>query len=283
MNTKKEIFDYENAHSNRITLVKNGKFWRAHEQSAYLLTRHFWTDIKVNGGYVKSAKQEIYYVGFPETSLQEKILDKLPEVAGAVVLMHTETCVIINQIPAVEGFEEWKQAQNLKREQAAEKITPYYGELPIFKVTYDLFDKLLNITRHFQRDVKYVLGEKIMSEGLELNRLIYRLLKEKEKNKSQTASKSKEHKLDALYEEQLLAFKIDEIVESLRFLLRISYDNKCHNTERHIDVSSSIESIRKQFHAWNKSLLPKSVPTYSQTSIMPIIAQESVSETPLTS
>jgi hypothetical protein len=278
MPTQKEIFDYENTNTNRITLFKNGNFWRAYEQSAYLLICHFWTDIKVNGGYVKSAEQDIYSVGFPQTSLQERIIDKLSEVSGAIVQSRTEENVVIANVPIVNGFEEWKQSQTLKREQATEKITPYYGDLPIFKVTYDLFNRLLNITRHFQRDVKYILGEKIISEGLELNELMYRLLKEKEKSKLRTASKSKEYMADALLEQHFLIFEIDKKVENLRFLLRISYDNKLHNLETHVAISATIESIRKQLHSWNKQHTSQEQ-TYLQTSIEPIIQQEKTSET----
>jgi len=41
-----QILDFEQVQNSQIMLTKEGLFWRAYEQSAYLLKNHFWQDIK---------------------------------------------------------------------------------------------------------------------------------------------------------------------------------------------------------------------------------------------
>ncbi len=231
---------FENAQSNLITLVKEGLFWRAYEQSAYLFTRLFWPELKVNGGYVKSAGKEVYYVGFPDASLQ-KVLDKIPEVGESFLMEQTASKVTIANVPSVEGFEEWKQGLALLREQANDQMQPYYGKLPLYKAVYDFYFQMVNLTRHFPKDVQYTLGEQILRHGLSLNTQLYRLLKfEKQKSDDSAAQKL------------TLVSQIDEVVESLRFLLRISFDMKLYNVERYAAISDGVESIRKQLYGWQK-------------------------------
>ena len=168
--TKQEIINFEQAATGAtIALVKEGLFWRAYEQSAYLLTKIFWPDLKVNSSFVKSAGQEVFYVGFPDTSLQGKVLDKLPETPGSRLLERSDNRVIIAGVPAIEGFEEWKQSYILLRAQANEQMQPFYGKLPLYKAVYDFFQEMVNLTRHFPKDLQYTLGDKIIDRTLEMN------------------------------------------------------------------------------------------------------------------
>ena len=229
-------FDEEIQSTNLITLVKDKQFWRAYDQSAFLFTNHFWPGLKVNGGYVKAAGRDMFYVGFPDASLQ-KIIDKIPEVGNAFLMEHTANQVLIANVPPVNGFEEWKQGQSQLREQANDQMQPYYGKLPLYKATYDCFFQVVNLTRQFPKDVQYTIGEQVIKTGLDINTQLYRLLK-----------------TDKLHPDDRLKIidQIDEKIETLRFLLRISYDMKLYNVERFSDISASIESIRKQLHGWRK-------------------------------
>ncbi len=242
--TKQEILDFEENQTNLITLVKEGMFWRAYEQSAYLFTRHFWPELKVNGGYVKSAGKEVYYVGFPEVSLQ-KIIDKIPEVGDSFLMEQGQNRVTIANVPPVDGFEEWKQGLVLLRDQTNQQMQPYYGKLPLYKAVYDFYFMVVNLTRHFPKDVQYSVGDQLIGYGLELNTQLYRLLK-LERNEEQLV---KDTLLRCLHD---MIRQIDENIETVRFLLRISFDMKLYNVERYADISSSIESIRKQLHGWKK-------------------------------
>ncbi|MCL2417564.1 MAG: four helix bundle protein [Bacteroidales bacterium] len=243
--TKQEILTSEQAQHGIIALRKDGLFWRAYEQSAYLLKNHFWSDLKVNGGHVKAVKQDMYYVGFPEKSLQERILDKLPEVEGSSIIEQTEKKIIIG-CPHIDGFEEWKQSLTNLHEQATEKMQPFYGKLPLYKAVYDLYFKIVNLTRHFPKDVQYTVGDKLINYGLELNTLLYRLLKI---NKAQT----KERQFDAEIQKESIINEIDEMIEQVRFLLRVSYDLKLYNVENFASISETLESIRKQLYGWQRS------------------------------
>ncbi|MCL2413296.1 MAG: four helix bundle protein, partial [Bacteroidales bacterium] len=102
-----------------------------------------------------------------------------------------------------------------------------------------------NLTRHFPKDVQYTVGDRLINYGLELNVLLYRLLKVPK-------AATKERQLDADIERELIIKEIDEIIEQIRFLLRISFDLKLYNVERFADVSDTLESIRKQLYGWQK-------------------------------
>ena len=49
-----------------------------------------------------------------------------------------------------------------------EKIMARYQHLPIYKMTYELLLKVMNITKNFPKEFKYTLGEKLKDELMEL-------------------------------------------------------------------------------------------------------------------
>ncbi|MCL2028569.1 MAG: four helix bundle protein [Bacteroidales bacterium] len=240
--TTKQILELEdrNLHFNHINLVKEGMFWRAYERSAYLFVKHFWHDITVNGGHVKAVQRDVHYVGFPERSLQ-KIIDKMPEVGNSRIAQRSETQILIADVPPIAGFDEWKKGLNLLRQQASDQMQPYYGKLPLYKAVYDFYFQAASLVRNFPRDAQHTLGEPIIKHGLELNIVLYRLIKSQKDG----------------FENQVLisTSHADEIIENLRFLFRITYDMKLFNTDRYVSISESFESIRKQLHGWRKRVI----------------------------
>ncbi|MDR3350667.1 MAG: four helix bundle protein [Prevotellaceae bacterium] len=240
--TKQEIINFEQAANGAtITLVKEGLFWRAYEQSAYLFTKLFWPDLKVNGGFVKAAGQEVYYVGFPDASLQGKVLDKLPEVPGSRLLERRDNMVVITGVPAIDGFEAWKQSYVLLRNQANEQMQPFYGKLPLYKAVYDFFQEMVNLTRHFPKDLQYTLGDKIINHALEMNQWLYRTLHLPKTSDDYAGMKNRSIE------------RIEELLETVRFLLRTSFDMKLYNVERFAGVSARVDSIGKQLAGWKKT------------------------------
>ncbi len=252
--TTKQILELEDANLqfNTIHLIKEGLFWRAYERSAYLFSKHFWVDITVNGGYVKSVERDVHYVGFPDRSLQ-KVLDKLPEAGNSRVVERSETKIRIDDVPPIEGFEQWKEGLALLRKQATEQMQPYYGKLPLYKAVYDHYFQTANLVRNFPRDAQYTLGEKILKYGLRLNLTLYRMMQSQKKG----------------YQDQVMICmgQVDEIIENLRFLLRISYDMQLFNVDRFSVLSESFESIRKQLSGWYKKMQSEASVQKSQTSI----------------
>ncbi len=67
--TVKEILALEDAGGEILILHKEGLFWRAYQYSAYLFCTHF-RPLKVTAKFVKTVQKEIYYIGFPEQSLE---------------------------------------------------------------------------------------------------------------------------------------------------------------------------------------------------------------------
>jgi hypothetical protein len=240
--TKQEIINFEQtANGGTIVLVKEGLFWRAYDQSAYLLCKLFWPDLKVNGGFVKTVNRDIYYVGFPEGSLQAKVLDKLPATPPCRLLQQSDNLITIGDVPKLEGYEEWRQSYILLRAQANEQMQPFYGKLPLYKAVYDFFQEMVNLTRHFPKDLQYTLGDKIIAQSLEMNTWLYRTL---HLNKQS---------LDYVRQKFQSIEHIEELLDMIRFLLRTSFDMKLYNVERFADVSAKIDAIGKQLTGWKKT------------------------------
>ena len=48
-----------------------------------------------------------------------------------------------------------------------------YQHLPIYKLTYDILLRIMQVTKDFPREYKYTLGQKLKDETTELIVLIY--------------------------------------------------------------------------------------------------------------
>jgi len=64
-----KIIGLEKANTNCVYLLKEGLFYRAYNRSAMRVVRHL-KPYKINRKYVKKVQQEIFYIGFPESSLE---------------------------------------------------------------------------------------------------------------------------------------------------------------------------------------------------------------------
>jgi hypothetical protein len=49
-----------------------------------------------------------------------------------------------------------------------------YDELPVYKATYDLLLEMFRFTKDFNKEYKYMVGESLKKETIELITLIYR-------------------------------------------------------------------------------------------------------------
>jgi len=246
--TREKIIQHENYYQNQITLRREGLFWRAYEQSAFLLKTLFWDEIKVNGSFVKAVNQDVFYVGSTEAPLQERVLDKLHTISGCYIKERSESIIIIAGVPYVAGFEQWKKGRVNMREEAIETMQSFYGHLPLYKAGQDLFKRLVEITKNFSKNLQYSLGDRIINHGLDLYTVIYRILKFPKEYKTQ------ERKAHADHEKSLLIKEADETIEQIRFLLQTAYELKLYPVETLAQVSKMIESIRKQLHGINQTV-----------------------------
>ena len=106
-------------------------------------------------------------------------------------------------------------------------------ELPVYKASYDLLMEVFETVKHFKREYKYTVGEKLKDETLEMLMNIYRANIRREKK--ETLQKAREH------------------LEVVRLLMRLTKDMKQINISRFVKVNQKIETISKQLTGWQKA------------------------------
>lgn len=110
-----------------------------------------------------------------------------------------------------------------------------FYELPVYKSSYDLLMEIFELVKHFPREYKYTVGEKLKDEALEMIMNIYRA--NTRQQKKDTLQNAREH------------------LEVVRLLLRLTKDMKQININRFVDVNKKIENISKQLTGWQKNSL----------------------------
>lgn len=102
-----EILEIEKTNFENIYLFKEGFFWRVYEKSAWRFLKNI-REYRVFRKYVKAVKQDIVYLGFPETILQEILSDVETRYAVSHIIRKTDTSIEIQGFPEMSGFELWK-------------------------------------------------------------------------------------------------------------------------------------------------------------------------------
>lgn len=108
-----------------------------------------------------------------------------------------------------------------------------FYELPVYKSSYDLLMEIFELVKHFPREYKYTVGEKLKDEALEMIMNIYRA--NTRQQKKDTLQNAREH------------------LEVVRLLMRLTKDMKQININRFVDVNKKIENISKQLTGWQKA------------------------------
>lgn len=112
------------------------------------------------------------------------------------------------------------------------------SDLKVYRDTYVLVNKVIELQMKFPRMYKFTLGQKLMSIGLDLFEYI------------QLANMSKETRV-----KHLNGFIIK--FELFKTLIRLSADRKLITIKQQADISRMINTIGKQVSAWkNASLVP---------------------------
>jgi hypothetical protein len=110
-----------------------------------------------------------------------------------------------------------------------------YYELPIYKETYRLLLYLYTLTRHFNREYKYTLGQSMKNTGMRMVRYIF---------KANTAT----DKTEAL-------LQLSDEVEMLKLELRLCIDMRLITPEQQAQAWEAIESISRQMSGWKKAVV----------------------------
>lgn len=107
-----------------------------------------------------------------------------------------------------------------------------YENLPVFKATYDFLLHTFNLGQHFQRDIRFTLGEELKKEIVNLLVLIYR------------ANMSPD-KLSYLSQAR-------ETMVVIKLHYRLLFDLKQISMKQYAVCCEMSETISKQVVAWSK-------------------------------
>ena len=162
-----EIFAGEDANKDKIILHKEGTFWRAHNQSAYLLCREV-AEFKVSLKIIKKENREDFSVGFPETSLKKflyrYVVNECPDSDGKMIFCHA-------QKPLEETeYENWCEMvrNTAPRKKEYSKFTKLIESQPIWKTSFDVLLHVLDLSANVSRRFFDPLGRSISELALEL-------------------------------------------------------------------------------------------------------------------
>ncbi len=108
-----------------------------------------------------------------------------------------------------------------------------YKHLPIYRLTYELLQRVMDSTKDFPREFKFTLGQKMKDEAIELVVLIYRA----------NSTENKSIHLDMLLER----------LQVLELLLRLCLDMKIMPTKKYAAIVEMTGSIGRQANGWRKA------------------------------
>lgn len=107
-----------------------------------------------------------------------------------------------------------------------------HTHLPIYKVAYDLLDKITDLSKNMPRDFKASIGGKLRDECVEIVVLIFRA----------NCARDKLPHLDLLIERLQVA----------ELLLRLSRDKRLISTGQYAGTVELTNNIGKQANGWRK-------------------------------
>lgn len=230
-----EILHYEaEKQSNEVVLFLEGKFWKAYEKSAYVLTMLY--GFKPAKRYVKLAKQEIISVGFPQESLQKYVGNQRAEYSEKLIR------VWFNKEQNEDAFITWKNATRIKEVkvlpiQKEEKSKPSPVSdigLPVFKVAYDLLLRLFQYCSKMSKDYRYTLGEDIKQKLLRMQVCIYHA--------------------NAVQRQEKLAYITEalSLLIEVKLCVRILHDSKQLSLKKFALLCEQMVEIENQLNKWKQ-------------------------------
>ena len=109
-----------------------------------------------------------------------------------------------------------------------------YQHLPIYKLTYDLLFRVIQVTKNYPREYKYTLGQKLKDEIIELVVFIY---------KANTAENKGQH-IEIILER----------IQVIQVMIRLSHDLRILPRGHYADLAEKTDSLGRQAQGWLKSL-----------------------------
>ena len=108
-------------------------------------------------------------------------------------------------------------------------------ELPIFKASYDLLEKMMDLSKELPKFFRYTIGTRLVDLCLDMLGQIYR------------ANMSMENRRKEL-EELIVCYR------QLQMLLRVCYRQKAFSSGRYAVYIQLLDSIGRQATAWKNKM-----------------------------
>ncbi len=107
-----------------------------------------------------------------------------------------------------------------------------YYNLPVYKQSYDLLLEIFLLTKEFNREYKYTIGEELKKETIAMIINIYR-------------ANSSEHRVSYIASAR-------ENIEVVRLLVRLLKDLKQISVSKIAKINLAIEELSRQLTAWGR-------------------------------
>ena len=108
-----------------------------------------------------------------------------------------------------------------------------YTSLAVYKASYDFLITLITLSKNFDREYKFTIGESVKKEAMEMMKNIYRANSNEEKRELIQAAR--------------------ENIEMIRLDLRVLQDLKQLNLRKFVFLNAKVEAVSKQLVAWQRS------------------------------
>lgn len=241
MATISEILQEErNRNEKQLVLFLEGKFWKAYECSAFVLTKLY--NFKPSKRFIKLVGEEVISVGFPNEQLKKYLPKAVVEPSGKMCR------AVVNVAQSQEAFEQWKASTRIAEpktnvthkliipEEWKPKTQVFREEnLPVFKMVYDLLLRVFNETRKMSKDYRYSLGEDLKRSLLRIEVCVYRANEEKDPVRK--------------------TFFINEALEKMieiRLGVRILHDSKELSLKKYALLCEQMVEVEKNLKNWRK-------------------------------
>jgi hypothetical protein len=232
-----DIVALERSGTGTLHLLKEGKFWRAWEQSAHLFHTHIKA-FQIVKRLFKNQNEELVYLGFPENVLA--VFLGQAAVKGWRVEQDKDLVRIIG-VPMVADFAGWKAAIAIKivepvapleaPEPASSKLGLHRADfLPAYKLGYECVLDLVRVTEKLPREHRFTLGESLRKSSLAFLLGLWKAAAGREKAN------------------QLL--RVEDAIDETRLLLRLCSDLRLMDLALFARTSQKVELLARQVVAW---------------------------------
>ena len=158
--TKLEICSIEDANPGVVYLYPEGSFYKAYQQSAWLLCTKVHP-FKVSVRPLKGLDGPLLSVGFPFSSIEKFSAGlKVEENQWGKILC-------FNELVDLSGFASWRSSFTFPEKQQPAPFNAPFNSLPVYGTTYRLVVEVTEMAARIERNYRYSLGEDVRRKSKE--------------------------------------------------------------------------------------------------------------------